>query len=280
MQSSLVVLLCAVAGYSILSISQAGQKVGLHTIPQRPARGWAIWTLATAGTAVSFFLVLVALGIGSVALVGAMTGTGMAALTVISHYVLRERVGRRELAGVAIIALGAGLAGAVPLGTEEGAQVDLLYWSLAAVGSVYLIGAVAVRVRARRGMILGGLAGSLAAFSQLFQKLGTLTLSMEDGIGPLLLDLVTNPPILISVVITVSSMLIAQLAYTSGEAIRIIPSYTAHASAVPVLGGVFVFDEQLQPAHWVGVGLLFVGTMVLVFSRRPESGDATNPSGD
>lgn len=271
MQSSLIVLLCAVSGYSILSISQAGQKIGLHTIPRNRLRGWGIWILATTGTAVSFFLVLVALGIGSVALVGAMTGTGMAALTVISHYVLHERVGRRELVGVALIALGAGLAGAVPLGTEQGARVGLLYRSLAIVGGVYLLGASLMRVKSRRGIILGGLAGSLAAFSQLFQKLGTLSLSLDDGLRAVLLDLIANPPILISVVITVTSMLIAQLAYTSGEAIRIIPSYTAHASAVPVLGGVFVFDERLEPAHWLGVSLLFVGTMILVFARRSES---------
>lgn len=269
MSSSLLVLLLAVTGYSILSVSQAGQKIGLHTIPVRPLRGWTIWAAATAGTAVSFFLVLAALGIGSVALVGAMTGTGMAALTVVSHHILGERVGRRELLGVSLIALGAGVVGVVPFERSTGARTDILAIALTVVTVTYLGATLIARRRQRRGIILGGLAGSLAAFSQLFQKMGTLTLSLDEGVQALALDLIRNTPILISIGITVLSMLIAQAAYTRGEAIRIIPSYTAHASAVPVLGGVVVFDERLGAVHWFGILLLFFGTMILVFARRP-----------
>jgi drug/metabolite transporter (DMT)-like permease len=274
MSDSVLVLACAVAGYSILSISQAGQKVGLHRIPHAPVHGWGIWALATTGTAVSFFLVLVAIGIGSVALVGAMTGTGMAALTVFSHYILHEHVGRREVLAVSAIALGAGLAGAVPLGTGGSPRTTILYWALGIVLFTYGVIATVAGKTHWRGVILGGLAGSLAAFSQLFQKLGTLSLSLDDGFAALVIDLVTNRPILTSVVITVVSMLVAQLAYTRGQAIRIIPSYTAHASAVPVVGGVVVFDEKLEVLHWLGIALLFVGTMSLVLTpgrRRSEA---------
>ena len=274
MSDSVIVLVCAVAGYSILSISQAGQKVGLHRIPRAPLHGWGIWTLATIGTAVSFFLVLVAIGMGSVALVGAMTGVGMAALTVFSRYVLHEHVGHREVAAVSAIAIGAGLAGAVPLGTSGSPRTTILYWALGAALFTYGLGATVAGNTHWRGVILGGLAGSLAAFSQLFQKLGTLSLSLDDGFAALVIDLVTNRPILTSVVITVVSMLVAQVAYTRGQAIRIIPSYTAHASAVPVVGGVVVFDEKLQLLHWLGIGLLFVGTMSLVLTpgrRRNEA---------
>tara|TARA_B100000614_G_C14539101_1_gene489596 strand:- start:415 stop:1248 length:834 start_codon:yes stop_codon:yes gene_type:complete len=274
MSTSIVVLLCAVAGYSILSISQAGQKIGLHTIPDNPRRGWAIWLLATSGTVVSFFLVLVAIGIGSVSLVGAMTGVGMAALTVFSRFVLHEHVGRREIFAVTAIGVGAGIAGAIPLGTEAGARTAVLYWMVGAVIVAYGVAAVGVGRRHHRGLILGGLAGSMAAFSQLFQKLGTLSLSVHDGLGPLLVSVATNRPILVSIVITVSSMFVAQVAYTRGQAIRIIPSYTAHASAVPVVGGVLIFNEHLQPLHWVGIALLFAGTMVLVVGRpQPASAD-------
>jgi uncharacterized membrane protein len=88
---------------------------------------------------------------------------------------------------------------------------------------------------------------------------------------PLVLGLITSRPILVSIAITVSSMVVAQIAYTRGQAIQVIPSYTAHASAVPVLGGIIVFEEELSRLHWVGIALLFVGTMVLVAGRRrPE----------
>ncbi len=268
MSSSVIVLLCAVAGYSILSISQAGQKIGLHTIPERPRRGWAIWILSTIGTALSFFLVLAAIGIGSVALVGAMTGVGMASLTIFSRYVLREHVGRREIAAVVAVAIGAGLVGVVPLDTTGSARTEWLYWSVGVAIAVYGGAAVSVGRRHHRGMILGGLAGSMAAFSQLFQKLGAFSFTVDQGLLALVVSVATNRAILISVAITVVSMLVAQVAYTRAQAIRVIPSYTAHASAVPVVGGMLVFDERLQPLHWFGVVILFAGTMVLVLGRR------------
>lgn len=268
MSSSVIVLLCAVAGYSILSISQAGQKIGLHTIPNSPRKGWAIWILSTTGTAVSFFLVLAAIGIGSVALVGAMTGVGMASLTVFSRYVLHEPVGRREIGAVAAVAVGAGLVGVVPLDTSGTAETELLYWFVGAAIALYGGAAVSVGRRHHRGIILGGLAGSMAAISQLFQKLGAFSFTVDRGVWALVVSIITNQAILVSVVITILSMIIAQIAYTRAQAIRVIPSYTAHASAVPVIGGMIVFNEQLQLLHWSGVAMLFAGTMVLVRGRN------------
>lgn len=273
MNSSLLVLVCAVSGYTILSVSQAGQKIGLHEMARRPARGIWIWLLATGGTAVSFFLVLAAIGIGSVALVGAMTGIGMAALSVFSHFILRERIGRREIVGVSLIAVGAGIAGAVPLAAEGVARTRLLYWSVASVTGVYAVAAILVARRHHTGMILGGLAGSMAAFSQLFQKLGARALSVDQGIRDLIVQVLASRPIIVSVVITIVSMLVAQLAYTRGRAIRIIPSYTAHASAVPVLGGTVVFGEQLTAVHWLGITMLFGGTTILLIDRPDAGGD-------
>jgi drug/metabolite transporter (DMT)-like permease len=264
----MIVLFCAVAGYSILSISQAGQKIGLHTISSSPRKGWAIWILSTTGTAVSFFLVLAAIGLGSVALVGAMTGVGMASLTVFSRFVLRESVGRREIIAVIAVAVGAGLVGIVPLDTSGTARINHLYWLVGAAIVIYGGAAVSVGRRHHRGIILGGLAGSMAAFSQLFQKLGAFSFTVDQGAWALVVSVVTNRAILISVVITVVSMLVAQIAYTRGQAIRVIPSYTAHASAVPVIGGMAVFNEQLQPLHWSGVVILFAGTMLLVWGPK------------
>ncbi|MFW5694796.1 MAG: hypothetical protein ACOCYB_06485 [Alkalispirochaeta sp.] len=276
MSSSAIVLLCAVAGYSILSISQAGQKIGLHTISDHPRKGWAIWILSTTGTALSFFLVLAAIGMGSVALVGAMTGIGMASLTVFSRYVLGEHIGRREIVAVAAVAIGAGLVGVVPLDTSGSARHEMLYWFVGAAVAVYGGAAVSVGRRHHRGIILGGLAGSMAAFSQLFQKLGAFSFTVDQGVWALVVSVATNQAILISVVITVVSMLVAQVAYTRAQAIRVIPAYTAHASAVPVIGGMIIFDERLQILHWSGVAILFVGTMVLVMGRsRPTTGSAS-----
>lgn len=202
----------------------------------------------------------------------------MAALTVISRFWLKEHIGPREVAAVIAIAVGAGVMGAEPLETGRAARVGLLWWSLAGWVVVYLTTWAFLRRTHFSGIVLGGLAGAIAAYSQLFQKLATVNLTLENGLWSLILDLATSVPLVVAVLLTVGSMVSAQVAYTSGEAIRIIPSYTAHASAVPVLGGIVVYDERLTVIQWVGMAALLAGTMLLVF-RRPRHSRSARPAG-
>jgi len=104
-------LIAAFSGYSIHSIAQAGQKIGLATAGKRRVRGLSIWILSTLSMPVAISLILYAVSIGNASLVGAMSGSGLASLAVFSHLYMRERITKRELTGVFIIVAAAILIG-------------------------------------------------------------------------------------------------------------------------------------------------------------------------
>src|SRR5438132_1482541 len=117
-----------------------------------------LWLLGAAAGIAAWPMQLGALAIGAVALVQPALGFGLVVLLVLGVVVLHERVGPRELAGVAGIALALGvLAWAAP--SETGAYT---------AGGTWLIGAAIVVLAPlppllRRANHVGGLPTSIAS---------------------------------------------------------------------------------------------------------------------
>ncbi len=264
MHTAALPLIIAFIGYSLLNITQAGQKIGLARRARSTVQGWTIWTLATIGTSVAFFVILGAISLGSISLVGAMAGTGLASLAVFSHFVMGERLGRRELIALATVIGGAALVGAFAGdGTGGEARVPLL-WGILGGGSVaYILVWIVTRKRSFTGAVVGGFSGFLGAYSQLFQEHGTSSASIADGIGPFLTSLATNPITLVWIGLSVVSMVVLQFSYRHGRAIEIIPVFTGNFIVVPVVGGVLIFAERLVVGQWIGVVLILLGAIVL-----------------
>ena len=97
MSSTPLAVLVAFAGYSLLNISQATQKIGLGLYQTHRLKGALLWAAATGCTSVSVFIVLYAVSLGSVSVVGAMAGTGLASLVIFSGLVMKERITFREM---------------------------------------------------------------------------------------------------------------------------------------------------------------------------------------
>ena len=264
MHGTALSLVIAFIGYSLLNITQAGQKVGLARQAQNKRQGWTIWALATAGSSVAFFIILGAISLGSISLVGAMAGTGLASLAVFSHFVMRERPAGRELIALAVVIGGAVLVGVLAGdGTGGETRVPSL-WGILGGGSVaYIVVWIVTRKRSFTGAVVGGFSGFLGAYSQLFQEHGTSTASIADGIGPFLTSLATNPITLVWIGLSIVSMVVLQFSFRHGRAIEIIPVFTGNFILVPVVGGVLIFAEHLVAGQWIGVMLILVGAMVL-----------------
>ena len=261
-------LVVAFVGYSLHNIAQAGQKIGLARFADRRAQGAVIWTLATIGTSVSFFIILAAISLGSISLVGAMGGTGLVSLAVFSHFVMKEHLDAREVVALAVIVAGAGLVGAFAgrgdaVGDDGSARIPLLWGILAGGSALYVIGWVSTREMRYAGAVVGGFSGFLGAYSQLFQEHGTTATSISLGIGPFFSSLIANPITLVWVALSVVSMLVLQFAYRHGRAIEIIPSFTGNYIVMPVIGGVLIFGQSLLPIQWVGVAMIVIGSVVL-----------------
>jgi drug/metabolite transporter (DMT)-like permease len=287
--TAILSLLAASAGYSIHAIAQAGQKIGLAVVTRRKARGLIIWIVSTLSMPSSVFLILYAVSIGNASLVGAMSGSGLASLAIFSHLYMREKITRRELAGV-ITVMGA----AVLIGTFRMTAVSvqssltaLYVYFLAVCGSYLLLWLLFRKHDHRAGIAIAGLSGAMGGFVPLFQKVSTtphglsqallhfhfqnetrLTALLEKGVR-----LLSNPWALVWIVISLASMVVMQFAYRRGRAIKLIPAFAANTIAVPVVGGVVAFGERLHPLQWVGVILIFAGVLLLTLKTSYDMHD-------
>ncbi len=269
-------ILLGFLGYSILNISQATQKIGLRLAKQEKLKGRLLWTAATLGTSVSVFVVLWAVSLGNASLVGAMAGTGLAALAVFAHFVMKERVGKKESAGIVIIISGAALIGY--LAEENKVGVILLDRLFILLGIVILLYVFLWIALARKdgvvGIIIGGFAGALGGFIPLFQKVSTSALGKAGAFFPSspsgeqtlwggLLSIFANPYALIWIGLSLVSIVVLQFSYKRDTAIRIIPSFSANCLLIPLIGGVACFLEQLHILQWLGVVLILGGLFLL-----------------
>lgn len=284
MTKAVLSLVLSFTGYSIHSIAQAGQKIGLALAASHRVRGLCLWLGASLSMPISALLVLYAVYLGNASLVGVMAGSGLASLALFSHLVMRERIARRELVGVLMVFTAAALIGAF---AKDVKQVERshpgLYFYLASVCTAYLLTWLVVHKRERvAGIVIAGLSGALSGFVPLFQKLSTSsfarTLSLvhfhfkSGGAAALLAEkaaeILSNPWALAWIAISLLSMIVMQFAYRRDKAIRLIPSFAANTIAVPVLGGVLVFGERLHPLQWLGVCLIASG--VFLITAKPQ----------
>lgn len=264
MRGPVLSVILAFLGYSVMNIAQAGQKIGLAKRAEHKAKGSALWVFATLMTSVAFFIVLGAIALGSVSIVGAMAGTGLASLAVFSHFFLKDRLDLRELIAIIVVIAGAALVGVfVTEGTAGETRIALL-WSILGGGVVlYTIAWVVARRASFAGPLIGSFAGFLGAYSQLFQKHVIAEVSILDGVVTFARYLVTNPVTIVWIGLSIVSMIVLQFSYKHARAIEIIPAFTGTFIAVPVIGGVLIFGETLLPVQWVGVVLIAAGAIIL-----------------
>jgi drug/metabolite transporter (DMT)-like permease len=281
---TLLSLIVAFAGYSMNNVGQAGQKIGLAYMRRSWLAGTLIWILASAGTTVAAFLLLYAVSLGSVALVGAMGGSGLASLALFSYLVLKEPIGGREIAGIAVIFGAAALIGVFHRALPPVAfKPPVLFLFLAAVCLIYLLlWAVFSRRHGSVGIVIAGFSGALGGVVPLFQKVSTsdygrarslLELEFQStGRFVRLLErgaeIFSNPYALLWMVISVISMIVMQFSYRRDTAIRLVPFFASNYIAVPVLGALICFGERLHPLQWVGIVLIVVGVFLLTVKRQ------------
>ena len=123
MSAHILSIVIAFIAYTMLDSGKVVQKHGLVMAGRNRSLGILLWVIGTIATSVSSFLILYAVSLGSVLIVGAMAGTGLASVTLYSVVVLREKVGLKQLLGVCAILIGPFLIGAV---TQEAAVTPIL----------------------------------------------------------------------------------------------------------------------------------------------------------
>ena len=218
--------------------------------------------------------------------------------TFFSAFVMRERVERREMLGVAVVLAGSVLAG---LSSSESEPPTMLIREMyLTLGAVAAAGSLAVLLlhlrRLPAGVATGCFAGALGGFIPKFQKVSTSGLGKarspvgmpstpgaagdtrgSHGIsgGPAVLHragaIFANPYALTWIALSVLSMVILQFAFKKDKAIRVIPAFTGSLIVIPVLGGVAFFGESFSPLQGAGVALILGGVMLITMKRKKEN---------
>ena len=268
----LIALLFAFAGYSVMNIAQAGQKIGLEKKQNRPAAGWLLWVGATVGTLVGVAVVLAALSMGAVSLVGSMAGSGLVTLAVFSHFVMGESLGWRDIVSILTI-----VAGSVLIGLFAAEQSELvprwmlLHGFVLALCVVYALAWLAGGRSGRAGIVLGGFGGALAGASMLYQNAATITANvgalvsfpLRAGLSPERLIGLLNPYLYLWFALSMGAFFVLQIAYGRGTAIQVIPAFNVNFITVPVIGGVIGFSEVVGLMQWAGIVIILAGTILL-----------------
>lgn len=279
MSAHILSVLLSFIAFSILDVSKAVQKYALSLWRTRRLPAALVWTGATLSTTASIFLTLYAVSIGSVVVVGAMAGTGLASLALFSRVALKEKMSPLQVSAVTAILAAPFLVVLSGGGEPSGGLlvVPLLVY-LAGVSAVY--GVVSLVVRAPlRGIILGGFAGAFGGFIVLFQKASTSpaarALSPAAAAGgrehaALLLELFANPFAAAWILLSILSALVVQFSYRHAESFRIVPVFDANNILVSIIGGLIAFQTRLQPLQWAGVGMICAAVFVLAL-RPPRT---------
>ena len=268
-------LIIAFAGYSLLNISQAAQKIGLSVVKKRKLPGYLLWIAATLGIFGSSLATLAALSLGNVSLVGAMAGSGLASLALFSWLVMKEKITPRELIGVGIIISAAVFIGAFTYESGDPVpRVRILFLFLGIVCVLYsVLWALFNRRNSVAAPVIAGFSGTLGGFVALFQKLSTTEYgrsqsiargidALEELLGPAA-ETLSNPYTLAWVAAGFISMVILQFSYRRGKAIQIIPWFSTTSIIIPVIGGMLVFGERLHVLQWCGLVLMVAGVLFL-----------------
>jgi len=268
MSHSIIAILLAFLGYSMLNIGQAGQKIGLGIRADKAVLGWSIWGGSTAATALAFLLVFGAIAMGSVSIVGAMAGTGLASLALFSRLVMKESLNPLSLMAIASIIAAAAVLAIFDQPGETSADVGRLMVLLGIGVAAYIVLMVLAPSETIRGVAIGGLSGFLGAASQLFQRLGTIDMDPAMGIQSFALQVIHQPETLVWIGLTLISMVVMQFSYSHAQAVQIVPVFTANFIVLPAVGGVIAFGEVMHPLQWIAVAVMLAGSIVL--SRNKE----------
>ena len=289
MSSTLSAILIAVGAFTVLDVSKVYQRKGLALKLTAPAKGWTLWVLATIVTLAPPLAVQFAVWLSNLSLVGAMAGTGLAAVAMYSRLVNGEVLGFYRRVGVVII-MGAtwliGWYGEVP---STRASLTLLWIVLAATCVVFGVAWVWVYgSRSGTGPTIAGFAGTLSGFVTVFQEAATTddaqsvslaaalnAMSQRLGImeSPFLegvIGTIGNPYGATWILLSWASFFVLQFSYRWGTVTFIMPAFTVTMVLVPVLGGVVLFGEALPLLAWLGVLLMIGGVVLTSVEGRPD----------
>ena len=277
-EASIFPVVLGVFAYALMNSGMSTQKLavevwltGKQMLRSRAnRRKLAVWFLGLFQVGLASALLPVAVAYSNISTISPLSGSGFVVVALFSRYVLGEQLTRKHLAAIGIIVGGTVWLGLHLRDPGQTLSDEWLLWSVVGAGLLLIVLSCGLSARNQyrwAGPIFAASAALIASCALFFPGFfadAIKTLETDRTAGAM--ALAHNAYAYLYVLFNVLALVPAQVAYTHGRAIVVIPIYSSLYMVLPVLGGLVLFDERLAAAQWLGVLVTLCGvlTMTLV----------------
>ncbi len=260
------------------------QKLAINEIPTAETRSRRyvyalVWALGLMMQGLVVALQAKALTIGNASTLGGFAGFGLIALGIFSHVVLKEKISRRELAGMAIIISGTAMLGFFSHSHQRGTvafeqrQMTIFLLAFCAVAAA-MIFFMLRDIQTRGGVVLGLIGGAIGGLGIVFLKIVVGRFAAKSGTPGALLSMLADPYLWLALVGGVGGVVLVQVGYKYGKAIHVVPGFSSMVVITPALCGYLVLNEPITAVCVLSLALITTGVLITTTAARTEKSQA------
>ncbi len=237
-----------------------------------------LWIVAAALSLLAWVAETAALALAPIAMVMPLLAAGRAILVLLGILWLGERFGRKELAGIGLVSVGA-VAAAVAAGGSSVSRTPVSFWTQVLLGIVVLAGALAV-TQLRTGVAFGVAAGILYTATAIYSKEIGDAFAVH-GLGAWSI-LAQSPAPWALIVLAIGAQALVQAGFQRANAASVTSAMAAVATPGPVIIGLFLYGERFSAGARgaiLGIGLagVVLGLALLPRSAGSPVGGVARP---
>jgi len=200
-------------------------------------------------------------------MVSSLNGVGMIGLVLFAWLVLRERIGKQEIAGAVLVVAGTTVMGSFDKPLTAGQQYSLgpLVLCLTVTAMIFVpLSAFSWKTNRYYGLTFGAIPGILIGTAMILGDIA-LVKSGNDMLGQL-----KNPFPYIAVCLGTLALAITQLAFWRSKATVVVPTINSFVILAPVVFERFVFGTVLVPLQYLAVACIIAGVVLLTATEKQD----------
>jgi len=264
---------------TLTNVGMGLQKLAINKMaaasapPDRKPLYVSVWVSGLILQIVVMLLQIKALSLGNASTLGGFAGFGLVTLTIFSHLVLKEKILKRELAGMALIIAGTAMLGFFSHATQHGIagfeqrRMTLFLAAFAVAATAALLFMFRDKKR-YGGMILGMLGGCIGGLAIVFLKIAVSRFGGRFGDSGIALAILSDVYVWMALLGGVGGIVLVQFGYKFGKAIQVVPGFSSIIVIMPSLSGFLVLREILTVICVVSLAVIITGVLVATTADR------------
>ncbi len=270
----LAVFLAVIASVN-LNVGKAVQKwkvrvlgEGRRILAPEHRKDFSVWVVGMALTASSSVFFSLALKFSDKSsLVSSLNGVGLIGLVIFAWAVMKERIGRQELGGAALVLIGTTVMGYFEkplLKSQEFSLVNFIVVSAVLWGIFLPASVFSWKTGRLHGLIFGTFAGIILGMCLILGDMA-LVRAGNDFLG----QLRYGYPY-VALLFAVCALTVTQFAFWRSKAMVVVPTINSVMILSPVLLEYFTFGTVLQAPQYLGVAVIVAGVVLLTYTETQD----------